>query len=227
MRKRILLGATALAVCLGTAPASASLVLLDTVSLQGQGLGATTTALTLQNTGTETGGITITGQATENAKSGAGQGGVFTLSQAQVADATQLAIILNLNEQPKDAAATVDLISLNVFTEGGTFIKSYTTDQTYNVTQIANGLGGSGIVFKLDALQAADLNKILGETAGIEKFTLNAALSNVSGGPDAFQVGALAGAIPEPTTWAMMVIGFFSLGFMAYRRREATGLRFT
>jgi hypothetical protein len=227
MRKRISLGATALAVGLGTAPASASLVLVDTGSLQGQGLGATTTALTLQNTGTEIGGITITGEATGNAKKGAGQGGVFTLSDAKVADASQLAIILNLNEQPQDAAATVNLISLNVFTEGGTFVKSYTTNQTYNVTQVANGLGGSGIVFKLDALQAAALNKILGETVGTEKFTLNASLSNVSGGPDAFQVAALAGAIPEPATWAMMAIGFFSLGFMAYRRREATGLRFT
>lgn len=225
MRKRILLGAAALAVCLGTAPASASLVLLDTVSLQGQGLGSTTTALTLQNTGTEAGGITITGQATGNAKSGAGQGGVFTLSQAQVADASQLAIILNLNEQPQDAAATVDLISLNVFTEGGAFIKSYTTAQTYNVNQVANGLGGSGIVFKLDAMQAADLNTLLNGTAGIEKFTLNAALSNVSGGPDAFQVGALAGAVPEPATWAMMVLGFFSLGFMAYRTKGTARVR--
>jgi hypothetical protein len=160
--------------------------LLDTVSLQGQGLGSTTTALTLQNSGTETGGISITGQATGNAKSGAGQGGVFTLSQAQVADANQLAIILNLNDQPQDAAATVNLISLNVFTEGNTFIKSYTTSQTHNATQVANGLGGSGIVFKLDGLQAADLNSILNGTIGTEKFTLNASLSNVSGVPDAF-----------------------------------------
>jgi hypothetical protein len=225
MRKRILLGAAALAVCLGSAPASASLILLDAVSLQGQGLGATTTALTLQNTGTETGGITINGEATGNAKMGAGQGGVFTLSEAKVADASQLAIILNLNEQPQDAAATVNLISLNVFTESGTFIKSYTTNQAYNVTQIASGLGGSGIVFKLDALQAADLDAILNGTLGTEKFTLNASLSNVSGGPDAFQVGALAGAIPEPATWAMMAIGFFSLGFMAYGNKGTARVR--
>jgi hypothetical protein len=27
-------------------------------------------------------------------------------------------------------------------------------------------------------------------------------------------------AVPEPSTWAMMILGFFGLGFMAYRRRQ-------
>ena len=30
----------------------------------------------------------------------------------------------------------------------------------------------------------------------------------------------LAGAVPEPSTWAMMILGFFGLGFMAYRRKD-------
>jgi len=30
------------------------------------------------------------------------------------------------------------------------------------------------------------------------------------------------GAVPEPTTWAMMILGFASVGFMAYRRRNQT-----
>jgi PEP-CTERM motif len=30
----------------------------------------------------------------------------------------------------------------------------------------------------------------------------------------------LASAVPEPATWAMMVLGFFGVGFMAYRRRN-------
>ena len=30
----------------------------------------------------------------------------------------------------------------------------------------------------------------------------------------------IAGAVPEPSTWAMMMLGFGSLGFMAYRRRR-------
>jgi hypothetical protein len=35
--------------------------------------------------------------------------------------------------------------------------------------------------------------------------------------------GAVA-AVPEPSTWAMMITGFLGLGFMAYRRRSRTAL---
>jgi hypothetical protein len=27
-------------------------------------------------------------------------------------------------------------------------------------------------------------------------------------------------AVPEPSTWAMVIVGFFGLGFMAHRRRN-------
>jgi choice-of-anchor C domain-containing protein len=30
-------------------------------------------------------------------------------------------------------------------------------------------------------------------------------------------------AVPEPATWAMMVLGFFGIGFMAYRRKTGAG----
>jgi Protein of unknown function (DUF642)/PEP-CTERM motif len=32
------------------------------------------------------------------------------------------------------------------------------------------------------------------------------------------------GAVPEPSTWAMMILGFFGVGFMAYRRRNQLSL---
>ncbi len=31
---------------------------------------------------------------------------------------------------------------------------------------------------------------------------------------------AMAAAVPEPSTWAMMILGFCGLGFMAYRRKQ-------
>jgi hypothetical protein len=31
---------------------------------------------------------------------------------------------------------------------------------------------------------------------------------------------ALSSAVPEPSTWAMMILGFMGVGFMAYRRRS-------
>lgn len=36
----------------------------------------------------------------------------------------------------------------------------------------------------------------------------------------------IAAAVPEPSTWAMMILGFAGVGFMAYRRRnQVAGLR--
>jgi hypothetical protein len=36
---------------------------------------------------------------------------------------------------------------------------------------------------------------------------------------------ASVSAIPEPSTWAMMMLGFCGLGFMAYRRKNQTAFR--
>lgn len=39
-------------------------------------------------------------------------------------------------------------------------------------------------------------------------------------GNDRLGVVQLAGAVPEPSTWAMMILGFAGVGFMAYRRKQ-------
>jgi probable HAF family extracellular repeat protein len=35
---------------------------------------------------------------------------------------------------------------------------------------------------------------------------------------------AVAGGVPEPSTWAMMIVGFLGLGCLAYRRRNRVSL---
>jgi hypothetical protein len=35
-----------------------------------------------------------------------------------------------------------------------------------------------------------------------------------------FTTNSITAAVPEPSTWAMMILGFCGLGFMAYRRRS-------
>jgi hypothetical protein len=32
-------------------------------------------------------------------------------------------------------------------------------------------------------------------------------------------------AVPEPSTWAMMILGFSGIGFMAYRRKNVASFR--
>ena len=38
-------------------------------------------------------------------------------------------------------------------------------------------------------------------------------------GPN-FDVGAVGAAIPEPSTWAMMLLGFAGIGFVGYRKAK-------
>lgn len=38
-------------------------------------------------------------------------------------------------------------------------------------------------------------------------------------------VTVMTSAVPEPSTWAMMILGFFGVGFMAYRRNNRPVLR--
>jgi hypothetical protein len=42
-----------------------------------------------------------------------------------------------------------------------------------------------------------------------------------TGGPTGL-IDVSTPAVPEPSTWAMMILGFFGLGFMAYRRKHET-----
>jgi hypothetical protein len=35
------------------------------------------------------------------------------------------------------------------------------------------------------------------------------------------EVQIAVAAVPEPSTWAMLILGFAGLGFMAYRRKNA------
>jgi PEP-CTERM motif len=46
------------------------------------------------------------------------------------------------------------------------------------------------------------------------------------GGEFAFSPGVFAAtsAVPEPSTWAMMILGFAGVGFMAYRRKSKPAL---
>lgn len=49
---------------------------------------------------------------------------------------------------------------------------------------------------------------------------LSLRLPNNGGAEDLGEVsGTFVASVPEPSTWAMMILGFCGLGFMAYRRR--------
>lgn len=39
-----------------------------------------------------------------------------------------------------------------------------------------------------------------------------------------FVTAIITTAVPEPSTWAMMILGFAGVGFMTYRRRKVAAL---
>jgi hypothetical protein len=45
------------------------------------------------------------------------------------------------------------------------------------------------------------------------------------GNPAGLNVQFLTAAVPEPSTWAMMILGFLGVGFIAYRRKSEAVLR--
>jgi hypothetical protein len=57
-------------------------------------------------------------------------------------------------------------------------------------------------------------------------FTLTVSdLTGITVGGDGFHLtGTITAAVPEPSTWAMMILGFAGVGFMAYRRKSKPAL---
>jgi hypothetical protein len=54
-------------------------------------------------------------------------------------------------------------------------------------------------------------------------FTSNAVFLDYAGlspNPAVTSIVNVAAAVPEPSTWAMMILGFAGVGFMAYRRKD-------
>jgi len=79
---------------------------------------------------------------------------------------------------------------------------------------LGNGLYGMEIYFDPTTLFA-------GQTTLIDPQSF----VTLSAEPTGFTVSGtlvISTAVPEPSTWAMMILGFFGAGFMAYRRKSAS-----
>jgi hypothetical protein len=102
---------------------------------------------------------------------------------------------------------------------GGKFLTADFTGATLSVTGVVGSLLANNVVFTSDYFSGFDLNR---------GFALS--MSNVSpvgDGSTAFTSNVVATysadkapvtAIPEPATWAMLIVGFGLVGFAARRR---------
>jgi hypothetical protein len=83
-------------------------------------------------------------------------------------------------------------------------------------------LGGLG-PFNLNGVTISDLN--FSEIGGGTYNTVTQHWDNPEGATSHLYITAdFTAAVPEPSTWAMMILGFGGIGFMAYRRRSKPAL---
>jgi hypothetical protein len=229
-------------------PAQADLVFGGIVDLGAQGFGNAPRLLTLQGQGnntTESGVVTVSGGAVSG---GAGAGipdatvfsgngvtnaggdevapftdnqkfNVPTLSSLNWNSADDVKIIFNATEPSGDGANITD-VTLK-FYSGDTVIAAIDGSHDFADTIVGNGT--SGFLFTVDAVQQAHLAAAVFGLAnsGDFRIALESTISGISGGPESFSaVVAVAPAVPEPSTWAMMLLGFAGLAAATYRRRK-------
>lgn len=100
-------------------------------------------------------------------------------------------------------------------TKGLTYVALISTDGLANVTGTATV--GSCLAFGCGSNQIANLGDMITGTT-YDDGTQWRALGYV----DATFSVTVTSAVPEPSTWAMIILGFAGVGYMAYRRRNGT-----
>lgn len=92
-------------------------------------------------------------------------------------------------------------------------------DTSYCLDQNRSSYNSNGIIYGHDGVGHLAISADAFAACGFEECPfqpdINVSVFNL---PDGFTL-RLAGAVPEPSTWAMLLIGFAGLGFMAYRKR--------
>jgi hypothetical protein len=96
-----------------------------------------------------------------------------------------------------------------------------------------DGSSPSGVRFIFDGTTYVSMNPIPNQAWTEYSFDVTATGTDTFGvaftdnrsfaGLDSFSVTNVS-AVPEPSTWAMMILGFASVGFMAYRRKSKATL---
>lgn len=208
----------ALAGCILSATASASLVYNSSIQVSAQGFGTAPRHLTIQAPGNQTtesgcvgvnnlgaivvgpagctgdaliapNGVISTGGNEPHPLSDNQKYGIPTLGSLGITNAGQIGILFNATEPNGDSINVTD-ITLNFFSGTGlhAFLTSIDGQQSFASSFPGNGV--AGFVFVVDAAQQAILNTTIFSQVGFGStiLSLNSTLTNVAGGPESFLI---------------------------------------
>jgi hypothetical protein len=168
--------------------------------------------------------------------SGSDKSGTTTIGAAGWTSGSTVAIGFNTNQEGQ-TGITLDLLTVSIWNSTGTsLIHSFSTAGPINFSAsdlaLQQGNGAAVFEFVLDSGQQATFNSlnlasndIISLSATLGCATASATCFPSNDGADSFTVVRSVAAVPEASTWAMMLIGFFGIGFFAYRKRSSEHLR--
>ncbi len=237
-----------LATYLFSGMASASLIFDSSKFLSGQGFGNAPRDLTVQGQGnntTESGCVGVSGTGsitfgaaacTPNASVHDSNGvantggdetppladnqkfGIPTLGSLGITSASDIGIVFNGTEPAGNQANVTDL-TLNFYSSNGTLLGAI--DGQFNFLNTIQGNGSAGFVFVVSSDELAYVNALIAPSVIL---SLNASLTNISGGPDSFLIYNLGSPplfpVPEPASIALLGIGLLAFG-ASRRKRNA------
>jgi hypothetical protein len=147
---------------------------------------------------------------------------VPTTGDLGITTANQIAVLFNATEPGGNSINVTDL-TLKFYTSAGSFLGAINGGSNFATSNPGNGV--AGFTFVIDTLQQGMVNSWLAIGGTSTRLALEASITDFAGGPESFLIYNVApdtpvAAIPEPSTYALLLAGLGAVGFFVRRRRN-------